>query len=134
MSKKILFIEDFPIIQNLYGDFLKANGYHVDIASDGQTALDKVQDNEYDFVLVDLLLPNVNGIEFLEKFTDRPEQTKVIVLSDFNEPKTYERAQKLNITAYLIKADNTPSQLLEKLNAYSSEQTTDISSESSSST
>lgn len=121
MSKKILFIEDFPIIQNLYGDFLKSNGYHVDIASDGQAALDKVQNMVYDFVLVDLLLPNVNGIEFLEKFTDRPDQTKVIVLSDFNEPKTYERARKLNITAYLIKADNTPSQLLEKLNKYSNE-------------
>lgn len=122
MSKKILFIEDFPIIQNLYGDFLKANGFHVDIASDGQAALDKVQSAVYDFVLVDLLLPNVNGIEFLEKFTDRPEQTKVIVLSDFNEPKTYERAQKLDIAAYLIKAENTPSQLLEKLNKYSTEE------------
>ena len=121
MSKRVLFIEDFPIIQNLYGDFLKSNGYHVDIAPDGQTALDKVQNQTYDFVLVDLLLPNVNGIEFLEKYTDRPEQTKVIVLSDFNEPKTYERAQQLGITAYLIKAENTPSQLLEKLNKYDAE-------------
>lgn len=118
MSKKILFIEDFPVIQNLYGDFLKSNGYHVDIAADGQVALEKVQDETYDFVLVDLLLPNINGIEFLEKFINRPVQTKVIVLSDFNEPKTYERAQKLGIAAYLIKSENTPSQLLEKLTAH----------------
>jgi two-component system, OmpR family, alkaline phosphatase synthesis response regulator PhoP len=121
MSKKILFIEDFPVIQSLYGDFLKSRDFDVDIASDGQVALDKVKDNTYDFVLVDLLLPNLNGIQFLEKFSDRPAQTKVIVLSDFNEEKTYEQAQKLGIAAYLIKAENTPSELLAKLESLSQE-------------
>lgn len=127
MSKKILFIEDFPVIQNLYGDYLKDNGFDVDLASDGKEGLEKVKGATYDFVLVDLLLPNVNGIEFLEKFSDRPANTKVIVLSDFNEPKTYERAHQLGISGYLIKAENTPSQLLEKLNKYGDQQDTQAS-------
>lgn len=118
MSKKLLLIEDYPVIQNLYGDFLKSRGYEVDVANDGQVALSKVQATTYDFVLVDLLLPNLNGIEFLEKFSNRPAETKVIVLSDFNEPKTYERARSLGITDYLIKAENTPTELLEKLESY----------------
>jgi len=120
MSKSILLIEDFPVIQEMYGDYLTNNGYSVDVAGDGVTALEKVKDNTYDFVLVDLLLPTVNGIEFLEKFTDRPKQTKVIVLSDFTEPKTVARAYELGISNYLIKAENTPSQLLEFLNNQSS--------------
>ncbi len=115
MSKKVLLIEDFPVIQKLYGEFMQGHGFDVDIAYDGHVALEKVKDNTYDFVLVDLLLPQVNGIEFLEKFTNRPAQTKVIVLSDFNEPHTYERAHQLGIEAYLIKAENTPSELVAKL-------------------
>lgn len=115
MSKRVLLIEDLPVIQNLYGDSLSSHGFHVDVVSDGKTALEKVRNKTYDFVLVDLLLPDVNGIEFLEQFKDRPKQTKVIVLSDFNEEKTYARAHELGIAAYFIKAENTPSQLIEKL-------------------
>jgi len=117
MSKHILLIEDFPVIQHLYADHLQRNGFEVDVAPDGKQALELVQTKTYDFILVDLLLPNVNGIEFLEQFTNRPPTTKVIVLSDFNEPHTVEKAHNLGIAAYLIKAENTPSELLEKLNA-----------------
>jgi CheY-like chemotaxis protein len=119
MSKRVLLIEDFPVIQNLYGEALGNHGFHVDIAADGAIALEKVKETNYDFILVDLLLPNVNGIEFLEQFTDRPENTKVMVLSDFNEQKTADRARELNIDAYLIKAENTPSQLIDRLNKLS---------------
>lgn len=115
MNKTVLMIEDLPVIQNLYGESLSSHGFKVDVASDGKAALEKLKEKEYDFVLVDLLLPNVNGIEFLERFKDRPEKTKIIVLSDFNEEKTYKRAHELGISAYLIKAENTPTQLIEQL-------------------
>ncbi len=116
MTKKVLLVEDFPIIQSLYSGALENHGFEVDVVADGKDALVKVQSQVYDFVLIDLLLPKVNGVEFLEKFTNRPQQTKVIVLSDFNEPKTVEKTYKLGIAAYLIKAENTPSELIEKLN------------------
>lgn len=119
MTKKVLLIEDFPIIQSLYSGALENHGFEVDVVADGKDALDKVQSQAYDFVLVDLLLPKVNGIEFLEKFTNRPAHTKVVVLSDFNEPKTVKRAYELGIAAYLIKAENTPSELIENLNKLS---------------
>ncbi len=118
MSKKVLLIEDLPVIQNLYSEALRAHGFQVDVANDGKAALEKLKHNSYDFVLVDLLLPNMTGIQFLEKFKSRPKQTKVIVLSDFNEAKTVKRAHELGIKDYLIKAENTPSQLIERLNSY----------------
>lgn len=122
MNKKVLLIEDLPVIQNLYGDFLNEHGFIVDIAPDGKVALEKVKLQAYDLILLDLLLPTINGIGFLEQFKDRPKQTKIVVLSDFSEPKTVEQAQKLGIETYLIKAENTPSQLVEKLNSMSSAQ------------
>lgn len=115
MTKRVLLIEDFPVIQNLYGDALNNAGFAVDIAADGKTALDKVGQYQYDVVLVDLLLPNVNGIQFLEQFTNRPPQTSVFILSDFTDPKSVEQAKKLGIKGYMIKAETTPSQLIEKL-------------------
>ncbi|MBW3569144.1 response regulator [Candidatus Parcubacteria bacterium] len=118
--KKVLLIEDFPIIQTLYSEPLKSHGYDVDIASDGAAALERVAENSYDFILLDLLLPNVNGIEFLEKFQNRPKKTKIIVLSDFSDDKTILKAKKLGVDKYLIKAENTPSQLTEKLDNFKS--------------
>lgn len=117
-DKKVLLVEDFPIIQNLYSQPLKSHGYEVDIAGDGEVALGMVSEKSYDFILLDLLLPNVNGIEFLEKFKDRPKQTKIIVLSDFSEDKTIAKAKKLGIDLYLIKAENTPSQLIDRLDKF----------------
>lgn len=118
--KKVLLIEDFPIIQNLYSQPLKSHGYDVDVANDGAIALKQVAENFYDFILLDLLLPNVNGIEFLEKFQNRPPETKIIVLSDFSDDKTIQKAKRLGVDRYLIKAENTPSQLTEKLDSFKS--------------
>jgi len=117
-DKKVLLVEDFPIIQNLYSQPLKSHGYEVDIAGDGEVALGMVSEKSYDFILLDLLLPKVNGIEFLEKFKDRPKQTKIIALSDFSEDKTIAKAKKLGIDLYLIKAENTPSQLIDRLDKF----------------
>lgn len=118
MAKKILLIEDFPVIQDLYGKYLKEHGFAVDIANNGKQALAMVEGTDYDFILVDLLLPDVNGIEFLENFTKKSENTKVFVLSDFSEPDAIQQAKELGVEKYLLKAENTPSQLLEKLQDY----------------
>lgn len=120
MAKRVLLIEDFPVIQNLYSESLNTHGFIVDVAGDGKGALEKVASTVYDFVLVDLLLPNINGIEFLERFTNRPTSTKVLILSDFSDPKSVEQANKLGVLEYLIKSETTPSQLIEKLNKLSS--------------
>lgn len=115
MSKKILMIEDFPVMQKFYRDALEKAGYELDIASDGQQALEKIATVIYDVVLLDMLLPNVNGIEFLERFKYRPATTHIIVLSDFSEPSRIERAKELGVADYLIKSDYPPSELVKKL-------------------
>lgn len=119
MKQNILLVEDYPVIQDLYAGALRDKGFQVEVASDGEEALDMVGGKNYDFILLDLLLPHISGIEFLEKF-DAPSKskTKVIVLSDFAYQKTVDKAFKLGVDNYWIKSENTPSQLAEKLKDY----------------
>lgn len=120
MSHKvqILLVEDYPVIQELYGEALKKHGFDVDIANDGSVALDMCKTKDYDFILLDLLLPQVSGVDFLERFKKKDEKTHVIILSDFAYPNTVEKAFKLGASSYWIKAENTPTQLVDKLVNY----------------
>lgn len=118
MSKKVLMVEDFPVMQKFYKDALEKAGYELDIAGDGQVALDKVATTAYDIILLDMLLPSVNGIEFLERYEYRPSTTRIIVLSDFSEPSRIQRARELGASEYLIKSDYPPSELVKKLTEF----------------
>jgi CheY-like chemotaxis protein len=111
---KLLLIEDYPVIQDMYGKVLRSEGFDVDIVSDGGEALTKVANEKYDFVLVDLLLPQVNGVEFLEKFRNHGT-TEVIVLSDFDYKDTVEKAHALGVKHYWLKVENQPHDLAKKL-------------------
>lgn len=119
MTKRILLIEDYPVVQELYGNALEQAGFVVDVAGDGSAALDVLKDEkkQFDYILVDMLLPQVSGSEFLEQYKKR-ENTKVIVLSDFSDPYTVDKAFKLGVHNYWLKAENAPSQLAEKLTNY----------------
>ena len=112
---KVLLVEDFPVMQKFYKDALERAGYDLDVVADGSQALEKVAEVTYDVILLDMLLPSLNGIEFLEQFTNRPSITKILVLSDFTEPSRIKRAYELGAVAYLVKSDNPPSELVAKL-------------------
>lgn len=114
---KILLIEDFPVIQEMYEQVLQQNDFEVDTSSDGGEALEKVKQNNYDLILLDMLLPKINGVEFLQKFKDRGN-TKIIALSDFDYKETVKQAYDLGVSKYWIKADNTPYTLVKKLKEF----------------
>lgn len=116
MSKQhILYIEDYPVIQTLYTDVLKKNGYVVDSVSDGKEALEKLKKHKYDLVLLDLLLPHVTGVEFLQEYTKDHSPETVIVLTDFDKPETVERVKAFGVKHYWIKVENTPFLLAQRL-------------------
>lgn len=120
MAKNVLLIEDYPVVQELYGKALENGGFKVDIAGDGSAALKLLQEKKvgyYDYVLLDMLLPQVSGSDFLDLYTERGD-TKLIVLSDFSDPYTVDKAFKHGVHNYWLKAEHAPSQLVEKLTNY----------------
>lgn len=115
---RILYIEDYPVVQIMYVEVLRKH-FDVDVASDGKEALEKIKQAHYDVILLDLLLPNVTGVEFLRKYLEgghmQDDKTTVIVLSDFDNPDTQKEVLQLGVKHYWIKVENTPYLLVEKL-------------------
>ena len=110
---KILIIEDYLSIQKIFETALESEGYDVTVAADGQEALQVVGDLKPDLILLDLLMANIGGLEFLRLFKakDHPE-TKVVVFSNLSSPELYKEAETLGAAAYLAKSKFTPKELV----------------------
>lgn len=111
---RVLYVEDYPIIQKLYLETLRKH-FSVDAASDGDIALELTTKNTYDLILLDLLLPNVSGIEFLKAYRKQGGEAEVIVLTDFDDEESHEQLDKLNVGHFWIKAEHTPHFLVERI-------------------
>jgi two-component system cell cycle response regulator len=112
---RILYVEDYPVIQTMYSEVLKTAGFDVDSVGDGKAALAKVKENKYDLILLDLLLPHTTGVEFLKEFTQTGNDAQVVVLTDFDKPETVEEVKNLGVQHYWIKVENTPHLLAQRL-------------------
>jgi len=115
--KKILLIEDDPFIIDIYVTKLKEVGFSVESATDGEDALNKIKQNKPDLVLLDIVLPQVTGFEFLQEIKSISDLKKVpvIVLSNLGQKKEVEKGLKLGAVKYLIKAHYIPSEVVEEI-------------------
>lgn len=115
--KKILFVEDESALQKTFGDILKREGYGVVSALDGETGLKLAKEEKPDLILLDLILPKMDGIEVLEKLK-ADEGTKdipVIILTNVGRMDEIGRALELGAKTYLVKADYTLEEVVEKV-------------------
>jgi CheY-like chemotaxis protein len=110
---RVLIVEDDERLKMTYGIVLGKEGHEVEHAADGQEALDKLSVYAPDVVLLDLHMPNIDGIEFLKR-ADMPAKypsTKVIVFSNMEQPEQLEQAYELGADRYMLKASTSPKQL-----------------------
>jgi CheY-like chemotaxis protein len=107
---KILFIDDMPEIQLLYSTVLSKKGHDVIIAGSAMQALRSLQSNEFDYVFVDIKIPDFDGFWFLResKLEKDYPNTKVVVLSNSESVKDYRKAKALGVEEYLVKIDYSP--------------------------
>lgn len=111
--KKILLIEDDPFLADIYNTKLKEAGYSVSIAIDGEDGLKKTKELKPDLILLDIVLPNVDGWEFLERIKKvKPEGLEVVILSNLGQKEEIEKGLSLGATKYLVKAHYTPSEVV----------------------
>ena len=114
----ILIIEDDRFIGEMYVRSLKKAGYEVDWMVDGNDGLIAASNKPYDLVLLDVMLPERRGTEVLEALRgteDLIPNSKVIVLTNFEQDDESRMAMEHNVDAYLIKAEITPRKLLETI-------------------
>lgn len=103
MAAKILIADDEKTIRESLRQVLREEGFETDTAEDGQEALTKIQDNDYDVVLTDIKMPNVDGMELLEKATKLSPDTFFIIMTAYASVKTAVDAMREGAYDYLIK-------------------------------
>lgn len=117
MTKTILIIEDDKFLRELIAQKLIKEGYEISEAIDGEEGIKKIQEEKPDLVLLDLILPGIDGFEVLSKMREDPSLAPipVIILSNLGQKEDVERGLKLGAIDYLIKAHFTPGEIIEKI-------------------
>jgi len=120
MAKTILIIEDDKFLRELVAQKLLKEDYDVVEAVDGEEGVRKIKEEKPDLVLLDLILPGIDGFEVLTRMGKDPEiaSIPVIVLSNLGQKEDVERGLKLGAKDYLIKAHFTPGEIIEKIKKY----------------
>ncbi|HUW72169.1 MAG TPA: response regulator [Candidatus Humimicrobiaceae bacterium] len=115
--KKILIVEDDKFLRELIVQKLIKENYETSEAIDGEQGIKKVKEERPDLVLLDLILPGVDGFEVLSQKKEDPNvaQIPVIILSNLGQKEDVERGLKLGAVDYLIKAHFTPGEIIEKI-------------------
>lgn len=112
MICKVLIVEDDDLLREIYGIRLQMEGYDVHTAGDGEEGLEKVVSVQPDIILLDMLMPRLDGLGFLRHYLKLPNRAKVIVASNKSSQQSIAEAKLLGATDYLIKSQLTPDDLV----------------------
>ncbi|MBI2596141.1 response regulator [Candidatus Daviesbacteria bacterium] len=116
-QKKVFIIEDQSFIAELYAGQLTKAGFLVKIAGDGKTGLAQLSQENFDILLLDILLPDLNGLEVLRQIRVKKinPQMVVLLLTNLGQDTIIQEAFALGANGYLIKATLTPFQVVDEV-------------------
>ncbi len=114
-TQKIAIIEDDAAISQMYRMKFEGEGFKVETAGDGKIGLKLVEDMQPDIVLLDLMMPEMNGDEMLEVLRKQAwgKDLKVIILTNMGREEAPKRLSELGVDTYIVKAEMTPRQVAE---------------------
>ena len=115
--KKILFVEDEPTLQKALKEVLEKEGYNVLPASNGEEGLSSAKEQKPNLILLDLILPKMDGFEVLKnlKADNECKDIPVIVLTNLEGSSDVGRAIELGATTYLVKAQYSLEEVTKKI-------------------
>lgn len=120
MSEKILLVEDDPVLQKLYSDLLTSAALQFEAASDGETGYQKISQGGWKLILLDLILPKMNGLDIIKKIKENPPQDplgKIVLLTNLEQGKEIDEIKSLGYQ-FLIKSNLDPNQFIEKVKSF----------------
>ena len=119
-------MEDEQYLRELYVEVLEDEGFEVDQACDGREGYLAMYKGGYDLVLLDIMLPEMDGLEILEKLKARggskKANKKVVLLTNLSKDMALSKGKALGAVGYLIKSDLTPGEIVEKVKGYLNKQ------------
>ncbi len=119
-GKKVLIVDDDPFILDMYKLKFKEEGFEVESASDGEKAFAAVKDTRPDVVLLDVIMPILDGFEVLKKLKADSDvkNIPVIMLTNLGQKEDMEKGMSGGAVDYIVKAHFTPSEVVEKVKQF----------------
>ena len=116
-KKKILIVEDDNFVAEVYLAKLSEMGYETVLAQNGEEGLVELKKGKVDLILLDSLMPIMNGIEMLEEVKKNEEwkNIPVILLTNIGEKESIQKVREMGVKNYLIKSHFTPAEVIEKV-------------------
>jgi CheY-like chemotaxis protein len=117
---KIMLVEDDAILVEMYQAKFELEGHDVTVATNGEECLELLENNTPELILLDILMPKINGFHVLKEIKKQPQlrQIPVILLTNLGEAEVdmnKELAGALGVSDYLIKSHHTPDEVVEKV-------------------
>lgn len=119
-GKKILFVDDDINVVQLYTAVFSEAGFNVSIAKNGLEALEKAENEKPALILLDIMLPDLNGLDVLKKLKQNPETADIAIwmITNLAEQVNRETASSLGASDYLVKSSHTPKQVCAKIQGF----------------
>lgn len=121
MAQKLLVVEDDQFLRDLYNELLTDEGYEVDLAEDGEVGAAKIQNGGYDLVLLDIMLPKIDGLEILRRLKGNPTKTPngpIVLLTNLGQDSIIKEGFTLGASGYMIKSSMNPDQVLTEIKVF----------------
>lgn len=117
MHKKILLVEDDGTLASVYKSRLELEGFEVEHVANGELALSKAIEFKPDLIVLDAMMPKINGFDVLDIIRNTPEtmNVRVVMLTALSQPKDKERAEALGADDYLVKSQVVISDVVDRI-------------------
>jgi CheY-like chemotaxis protein len=106
MALRLLYVDDEPDLRSLVHLHLSLEGYDVETAADGDSALELIQNKQFDVILLDIYMPGMNGIQVMQHLKKHAMNARLIVLTGADNPYLAKECARLGASAYLTKPYN----------------------------
>lgn len=117
---KLIIVEDDPFLLSILAEKLKEAGFDIETATDGEDGLKKIKSGNFSLVLLDMVLPKIDGFKILEELRndDKLKKIPVMILSNLYDKNNIDKAVLLGAKEYIVKAYNTPEEIVLKIKSF----------------
>lgn len=119
-KKRVLIVEDDPVISSMYKTKFEIDGYEVIVAGNGAEGLETAKKEAFDIILLDVILPQLDGFSVLTEIKKDPKikDTPVLMLTNLGTQEDKDKGKELGALDYVVKSSFTPAQVSEKIKQY----------------